>query len=446
MSKSFAVRARLITLLFVIIPLLNSIPFMSLSRPISRILSRFSSSSLSLRPFSSSSDKVNFNWKDPLNLECRLTEDEKMIRDTAHAYAQSQLMPRVLQANREEKFDPKIMKEMGELGLLGATIQGFGCPGVSSVAYGLIAREVERVDSGYRSAMSVQSSLVMYPIYEFGSQELKDKYLPKLATGELIGCFGLTEPNAGSDPAGMQTRAKKNKDGDYVISGSKTWITNSPIADLAVVWAKDDEGQVAGFVVERAFKGFSTPTIKGKLSLRASVTGQIVLEECVVPKANRLNVKGLRGPFSCLNSARFGISWGSLGAAEFCMAFAREYTLDRKQFGNPLASNQLVQFKLADMATEIALATQAVLQVGRLKDEGHVTPEMISMVKRNSCVKSLDIARKARDMLGGNGIVDEFHVIRHMVNLETVNTYEGTADIHALILGRAITGIQSFQH
>jgi glutaryl-CoA dehydrogenase len=336
------------------------------------------------------------------------------------------------------------MKEMGEIGLLGATIEGYECSGVSNVAYGLIAREVERIDSGYRSAMSVQSSLVMLPIYEFANEDLKKKFLPLLAKGELIGCFGLTEPNHGSDPGSMETRAKRMKDGSYVLNGTKTWITNSPIADVMVVWAKNDENEINGFVIERSMKGVSTPVIDGKMSLRASITGQIVLEDVVVPAANRLNVKGLKGPFTCLNSARFGISWGALGAAEACFAYARQYTLDRKQFGAPLASNQLIQFKLAEMATEISLGLQAVYQVGRLKDAGVCTPEQISLVKRNSCIKSLDIARKSRDMLGGNGIVDEYHVIRHLVNLETVNTYEGTADIHALILGRAITGIQSF--
>jgi len=347
-------------------------------------------------------------------------------------------------ANREEKFDKSIMKEMGEIGLLGATIKGYGCPGVSSVAYGLVAREVERVDSGYRSAMSVQSSLVMFPIDAYANDEIKDKFLPKLALGEIIGAFGLTEPNHGSDPSGMETRARK--DGDhFILNGTKSWITNSPVADVFVVWAKDSvTKEIGGYVLERGMKGLSTPTINGKFSLRASVTGQIVMEDVRVPKVNKLNVTGMKGPFSCLNSARFGISWGALGAAEFCLATARQYTLDRRQFGSPLAANQLIQFKMADMLTEIALATQAVLRVGRLKDEGLVHPDMISLVKRNSCVKSLEIARKARDMLGGNGIVDEYHVIRHVMNLETVNTYEGTADIHALILGRAITGIPSF--
>lgn len=405
----------------------------------------FSAPSMPIRTFATA-EKVKFNWTDPLNLDSKLTDEEKLVRDTAHSYAQSQLLPRITEANRKENFDPKIMREMGELGLLGATIQGYGCPGVSSVAYGLIAKEVERVDSAYRSAMSVQSSLVMFPIWSYATEKVKEKFLPKLATGELIGCFGLTEPNHGSDPAGMETRAKKQKDGTYLLNGTKTWITNSPIADVFVVWGKDDNGDITGYVLEKGMKGLSAPKIEGKLSLRASITGQIVMEDVIVPAENKLNVKGLKGPFSCLNSARFGISWGALGAAEACLTYARQYTLDRKQFGNPLASNQLIQFKMADMITEIALASQAVLQVGRLKDEGLCPPEMISLVKRNSCVKSLNIARNARDMLGGNGIVDEYHIIRHMINLETVNTYEGTADIHALILGRAITGIQSFSH
>jgi len=389
---------------------------------------------------------AEFKWTDPLNLESQLTEEERMVRDAAHSYAQSKLMPRITQANRDGHFDKAIMREMGELGLLGATIKDYGCPGVSSASYGLIAKEVERVDSAYRSAMSVQSSLVMTPIYEFGSEELKQRWLPALASGEVIGCFGLTEPNHGSDPSGMETRARKQKDGSWILNGTKSWITNAPIADVFVVWAKNDEGEINGFVLEKGFPGLSAPLIEGKLSLKASYTGQIVMEDVPVPAANQLKVKGLKGPFTCLNSARFGISWGAIGAAEFCLAAARQYTLDRKQFGNPLASNQLVQFKMAEMLTEIALAQQAVLQVARLKDAGQVHPDMISLVKRNSCVKALNIARVARDMLGGNGIVDEYHVMRHAINLETVNTYEGTADIHALILGRAITGIQSFQH
>lgn len=388
---------------------------------------------------------ANFDYKDCFNLERNLTEDEIMIRDTAANYCQDNLMPRIIEANKNEHFDPKIMKEFGELGLLGCTIDGYGCPGVSSAAYGLIAREVERVDSGYRSAMSVQSSLVMHPIFTFGNESLKEKYLPSLATGDIIGCFGLTEPDAGSDPSGMLTRARK--DGDrYILSGSKTWISNSPIADVFVVWAKGDDGKIGGYVLERGMAGLETPEIKGKLSLKASITGMIMMDEVSVPLENKLNVEGLKGPFSCLNNARFGIAWGALGAAEACFEQAREYTLERKQFGNPLASNQLVQFKLAEMATEISLGLQACLQVARLKDEGKLHPTMISMIKRNSCLKSLNIARTARDMLGGNGIVDEYHVLRHAVNLETVNTYEGTADIHALIIGREITGIQAFAH
>lgn len=384
-----------------------------------------------------------YNWEDPLNIDSRLTEDEKLIRDTAHGYAQENLMPRILEANRNEHFDVEIMREMGELGLLGATIDGYGCAGVSSAAYGLIAREVERVCSGYRSAMSVQSSLVMFPIFEYANDDIKEKFLPRLATGEIIGCFGLTEPNAGSDPAGMETRAKVDGD-DFLISGSKTWISNSPVADVMVVWAKDEQGEIGGYVLERGMAGLETPKIDGKFSLRSSVTGMIMMDNVRIPKGNKLNVSGLKGPFSCLNSARFGIAWGALGAAEFCMAQAREYTLDRKQFGNPLAANQLVQFKLAEMNTEITLGLHACLQVAHLKDAGQLNPTMISMIKRNSCVKSLNIARTARDMLGGNGIVDEYHIIRHVMNLETVNTYEGTADIHALIIGRDITGIQAF--
>lgn len=386
---------------------------------------------------------VPFEWDDALNLESRLTEEERMIRDTARDYSQNNLMPRILDATRKESFDVNIMKELGELGLLGATIDSHGCAGVSSVAYGLIAREVERVDSGYRSAMSVQSSLVMFPISSYANESVQDKWLPQLASGEKIGAFGLTEPEAGSDPAGMKTNAKRDGD-DYIINGSKTWITNSPVADVFVVWCKDEDGRVAGFVLERGMEGLTTPKIEGKLSLRSSVTGMIMMEDVRVPKENKLNVSGLGGPFSCLNSARFGIAWGSLGAAEACYTVARDYTLDRRQFGNPLAANQLVQFKLAEMLTEISLGLQSCLQVGRLKDEGLLNPAMISMVKRNSCIKSLNIARTARDMLGGNGIVDEYHVMRHSQNLETVNTYEGTADIHALILGREITGIEAF--
>ncbi|CAO3404333.1 acyl-CoA dehydrogenase [Azospirillum palustre] len=389
----------------------------------------------------------SIQWDDAFLLESQLTEDEKLVRDSARAYCQDRLQPRVISAFREERFDREIMTEMGELGLLGPTIpEEYGGPGVSHVAYGLVAREVERVDSGYRSAMSVQSSLVMHPIYSYGSEEQKKKWLPRLATGELIGCFGLTEPDHGSDPGGMKTRATK-VDGGYLLSGSKMWITNSPIADLAVVWAKSDahDNKIKGFVVERGTKGFSTPKIEGKLSLRSSVTGEIVLDEAFVPDENLLpNVSGLGGPFGCLNKARYGIAWGVLGAAEFCWHAARQYTLDRKQFGRPLAQTQLVQRKLADMMTEITLGLQACLRVGRMMDDGSWSPEAISLIKRNNCGKALDIARVARDMHGGNGISEEFQVIRHMVNLETVNTYEGTHDVHALILGRAQTGLQAF--
>jgi len=383
-------------------------------------------------------------WDDIFLLDQQLTEEERMIRDMAKSYAQEKLMPRVLDANRNENFDPEIMREMGELGLLGSTIDGYGCAGISYVGYGLVSREVERVDSGYRSALSVQSSLVMYPIHKFASEEQKQKYLPKLATGEYIGCFGLTEPDSGSDPASMKTRAKK-VDGGYSLSGSKMWITNSPVADVFVVWAKNDEDKICGFVLEKGMKGLSAPKIEGKFSLRASITGEIVMDEVFVPEENMFpEVRGLTGPFSCLNMARYGISWGATGAAEFCWHAAREYGLDRKQFGRPLASNQLYQKKLADMQTEIVLSLQGSLRVGRLIDEGTFKPEMISLVKRNACGKALDIARAARDMHGGNGINDEFHVIRHMMNLEAVNTYEGTHDIHALILGRSQTGIQAF--
>ena len=389
----------------------------------------------------------SIQWDDAFLLDSQLTEDEKLVRDSARAYCQDRLQPRVISAFREERFDREIMTEMGELGLLGPTIpEEYGGPGVSHVAYGLVAREVERVDSGYRSAMSVQSSLVMHPIYSYGSEEQKKKWLPRLATGELIGCFGLTEPDHGSDPGGMKTRATK-VDGGYLLSGSKMWITNSPIADLAVVWAKSDahDNKIKGFVVERGTKGFSTPKIEGKLSLRSSVTGEIVLDEAFVPDENLLpNVSGLGGPFGCLNKARYGIAWGVLGAAEFCWHAARQYTLDRKQFGRPLAQTQLVQKKLADMMTEITLGLQACLRVGRMMDDGSWSPEAISLIKRNNCGKALDIARVARDMHGGNGISEEFQVIRHMVNLETVNTYEGTHDVHALILGRAQTGLQAF--
>ncbi|RYH14113.1 MAG: acyl-CoA dehydrogenase [Alphaproteobacteria bacterium] len=387
---------------------------------------------------------ATFKWEDAFLLDDQLTEDERMIREAAHDFCQEKLLPRVLMANRHEKFDREIMNEFGEMGFLGATLDGYGCAGVSYVAYGLMAREVERVDSGYRSAFSVQSSLVMFPIHAFGSEAQKEKYLPKLRTGEWVGCFGLTEPDAGSDPSSMRTRAKK-VDGGYLVSGSKTWITNAPIADCAVVWAKDDEGILRGFILDRGMKGLTFPKIEGKFSLRASTTGMIMMDEVFVPEENRLPlVKSLNGPFSCLNRARYGIAWGSLGAAEFCFHAARDYTMNRKMFGRPLAQTQLVQKKLADMETEITLGLQAVLRVGRLFDEGKVAPEMISLVKRNNCGKSLDIARVSRDMHGGNGIVDEYHVIRHVMNLETVNTYEGTHDVHALILGRAITGLNAF--
>ena len=384
-----------------------------------------------------------FDWKDPLLLETQLTEDERMIRDAAHDYCQSKLMTRVLEANRHEIFHREIMTEMGELGFLGPTIpEQYGGAGVNHVSYGLVAREVERVDSGYRSAMSVQSSLVMFPIHAFGSEAVRQKYLPKLATGEWVGCFGLTEPDHGSDPGSMSTRARK-VDGGYLLNGAKTWITNSPIADVAVVWANLD-GKITGFVVERSFDGFTTPKIEGKFSLRASITGQIMLDDCFVPDENRLDVEGLKGPFSCLNKARYGISWGAMGAAEFCWQAARQYTLDRKQFGRPLAATQLIQKKLADMQTEITLGLQGALQLGRLMDAGSWAPEMVSLMKRNNCGKAIDIARQARDMHGGNGISDEYHVIRHVMNLEAVNTYEGTHDVHALILGRSQTGIPAF--
>ena len=388
--------------------------------------------------------RAPFKWEDPLLLDQQLTEEERMVRDTANKYCQEQLQPRILEANRNEIFHREIMNEMGELGLLGCTIDGYDCAGLNYVSYGLIAREVERVDSGYRSAMSVQSSLVMHPIYAYGTEEQREKYLPKLATGELVGCFGLTEPDHGSDPAGMKTRAR-TVDGGYSLSGSKMWITNSPIADVFVVWAKDDEGVIRGFILEKGMKGLSAPKIEGKFSLRASITGEIVMDEVFVPAENLLpNVKGLSGPFGCLNRARYGIAWGVLGAAEDCWHRAREYTLDRKQFGRPLAANQLIQLKLANMQTEITLGLQGCLQLGRLFDEGQAAPEAISMMKRNNAGKALDIARIARDMHGGNGVADEFHVIRHAMNLEAVNTYEGTHDVHALILGRAQTGIQAF--
>jgi glutaryl-CoA dehydrogenase len=388
--------------------------------------------------------KPEFRWDDPFRFEDQLTEEERMVRDSARAYCQEKLLPRVLEATRKEKFDREILTEMGALGFLGSTIEGYGCAGVNQVSYGLTAREVERVDSGYRSAMSVQSSLVMHPIHAYGTEAQRRKYLPKLAAGEWVGCFGLTEPNHGSDPGSMQTRARK-ADGGYVLKGSKMWITNSPIADVFVVWAKTDDGVIRGFVLERGMKGLSAPKIEGKMSLRASVTGEIVMDDVFVPDAQLLpNVQGLKGPFGCLNKARYGIAWGALGAAEDCWHRARQYVLDRIQFGRPLAANQLIQLKLANMMTEITIGLQACLRVGRLLDAGRAVPEMVSLVKRNSCGKALEIARLARDMHGGNGIADEFHVIRHMINLETVNTYEGTHDIHALILGRAQTGIQAF--
>ncbi|XP_012808613.1 glutaryl-CoA dehydrogenase, mitochondrial isoform X2 [Xenopus tropicalis] len=394
----------------------------------------------------SSKSRVQFDYQDALSLDSQLTEDEIMIRDSFRAYCQEKLMPRILMANRKEVFERDIISEMGELGVLGSTIKGYGCAGTSYVAYGLLAREVERVDSSYRSVMSVQSSLVMHPIAAYGSEEQKQKYLPRLASGEWLGCFGLTEPNHGSDPAGMETRARYNPSSKtYTLNGAKTWITNSPIADLCVVWAICEDGKVRGFLIERGTKGLSTPKIEGKFSLRASATGMILLEDVEIPEENLLpNVSGLGGPFGCLNNARYGISWGALGAAEFCFHTARQYTLDRIQFGVPLARNQLIQKKLADMLTDITIGLQACLRLGRLKDEEKATPEMISMLKRNSCGKALDIARQARDMLGGNGISDEYHIIRHVMNLESVNTYEGTHDVHALILGRAITGLQAF--
>ncbi|USD23398.1 acyl-CoA dehydrogenase [Microbulbifer variabilis] len=385
------------------------------------------------------------HWDDILLLDQQLTDEERMVRDAAREYCQNKLMPRVLEANRHEIFDREIMSEMGELGLLGSTIEGYGCAGLNYVSYGLVAREVERVDSGYRSAMSVQSSLVMHPIYAYGSEEQKQKYLPKLASGEWVGCFGLTEPDAGSDPGGMKTRAKK-VDGGYRISGAKMWITNSPIADVFVVWAKDDEDIIRGFVLEKGMEGLSAPKIEGKFSLRASITGEIVMDNVFVPEENKFpEIGGLRGPFGCLNRARYGISWGAMGAGEFCWHAARQYGLDRKQFNRPLAQTQLFQKKLADMQTEITLGLQASLRVGRIMDENkQFDPTMISLVKRNNCGKALDIARVSRDMHGGNGISDEFHVIRHVMNLEAVNTYEGTHDVHALILGRAQTGLQAF--
>jgi glutaryl-CoA dehydrogenase len=385
-----------------------------------------------------------FRWDDPFLLDEQLEDDERMVRDSARAYCQEKLMPRVRDSHRHERFDREVMNEMGALGFLGPTIQGYGCAGVNHVCYGLIAREMERVDSAYRSASGVQSSLVMYPIHAYGSEAQRQKYLPRLATGEWIGCFGLTEPNNGSDPGGMQTRAR-SVDGGYLMTGSKIWITHAPIADVFVVWAKDDAGKIRGFILEKGMKGLSTPKIEGKFSLRVSITGEVVMDEVFVPAETLLpNVSGLAGPFGCLNKARYGIAWGAMGAAEFCWHAARQYTLDRKQFGRPLAANQLIQLKLVNMQTEIALGLQAALRVGRLLDAGRWAPEMMSIVKRNAAGKALDIARMARDMHGGNGISDEYHVIRHVMNLEAVNTYEGTHDVHALILGRAQTGIQAF--
>ena len=391
-----------------------------------------------------SASSPRFNWVDPFKLEEELTEDERLILSTARSFSQDRLMPGITEANRDGIFDRSIMTEMGALGLLGSNLQGYGCAGASAVSYGLIAREIERVDSAYRSCLSVQSSLVMWPIYTYGTETQKQRFIPALAKGELIGSFGLTEPDYGSDPGGMLTRSK-NTDGGYILNGTKTWITNSPIADIMVIWAKDESDQIRGFIVERDMDGVTTPKIEGKFSLRASPTGQIILEDVFVPETNVFpHIRGLKGPFGCLNNARYGIGWGALGSAEFCWHAARQYVLDRKQFGRPLAANQLIQKKLADMQTEIAIGLQACLRVGRLKDRGEASPEMISIIKRNSAGKALVIAREARDMHGGNGISDEYHVIRHVMNLEAVNTYEGTHDIHALILGRAQTGIQAF--
>ncbi len=391
-----------------------------------------------------SKKKAAFAWDDPFGLEDQLFEEERLVRDTARVYAQEKLMPRIVEANRHEKVDRSIFNEMGELGLLGSTIEGYGCAGVNAVSYGLAAREVERVDSGYRSMLSVQSSLVMHPIDAFGSDEQKETYLPRLATGELVGCFGLTEPDHGSDPSSMATRAR-SVDGGYRLSGAKSWITNAPIADLFLVWAKDDEGLIRGFLLDKGAEGLAAPKIEGKFSLRASATGQILMDDVFVSKERVLpDVIGLKGPFSCLNKARFGISFGAMGAAEFCWHAARTYTLERKQFNRPLAANQLIQKKLADMQTEITLGMQGALRLGRMMDEGQAAPELISLMKRNNCGKALEIARTARDMHGGNGVADEYHVIRHVMNLEAVNTYEGTHDVHALILGRAQTGIQAF--
>ena len=390
------------------------------------------------------SDNVSFNWQDPFLMEEQLNEEERMVRDTAKQYAQEKLLPRVRAAYRNEETDPEIFREMGALGLLGPMIEGYGCAGMSYVCYGLIAREIESVDSGYRSMMSVQSSLVMHPINNFGTKEQKERYLPKLASGEYIGCFGLTEPDHGSDPGGMNTRAR-GVEGGYSLSGAKSWISNSPISDVFIIWAKDEAGAIRGFILDKGMDGLSAPKIEGKLALRASITGEIVMDEVFVPEENKLpDAEGLAGPFSCLNSARLGIAWGALGAAETCWHTALQYTMDRKQFGRPLAANQLIQRKLAQMQTDISLGLQGCLQACRLKDQGKLAPPLISLLKRNSCLKALDTARDARDMLGGNGISDEYPVMRHAQNLEVVNTYEGTQDIHALILGRAQTGIQAF--
>jgi glutaryl-CoA dehydrogenase len=392
----------------------------------------------------SATNWTKLNWEDPFELDAQLTEEQRMVRESARQYAQDRLAPRVTDAFRSESTDPAIFREMGEVGLLGPTIEGYGCPGVDYVSYGLIAREIERVDSGYRSMLSVQSSLVMYPIFAYGNDAQREKYLPKLATGEWIGCFGLTEPDHGSDPGGMITRARTT-DGGYRLTGAKMWISNSPIADVFVVWAKTDDGIIRGFILDKGMPGLSAPKIEGKLALRASVTGEIVMDDVFVPEENLLpNVSGLKGPFGCLNNARFGIAWGTLGAAETCWHTARDYTLDRKQFGKPLAATQLVQKKLADMQSEIAIGLQSCLRAGQMLSDGAISPDLISLIKRNSCGKALEIARTARDMLGGNGISDEYPVMRHMVNLEVVNTYEGTHDIHALILGRAQTGIAAF--
>ena len=388
--------------------------------------------------------RPSFRWEDPLLFDEQLNDEERMVRDSARAYCQDKLMPRVLLAHRQERFDRDVFAEMGALGFLGSTLEGYGCAGVNHVCYGLIAREIERVDSGYRSMMSVQSSLTMYPIHTYGTEAQRQKYLPRLASGEFLGAFGLTEPDFGSDAGSMISRARK-VEGGYLLKGAKMWITNSPVADVFVIWAKNDEGIIRGFILERGMKGLSTPKIEGKFSLRISITGEVVMDDVFVPDENLLpNVEGLKGPFGCLNKARYGIAWGALGAAEFCWHAARDYTMERKQFGRPLAANQLIQKKLADMQTEITLGLESVLRVGRLMDEGRAAPEMVSMIKRNSCGKSLDIARLARDMHGGNGVSDEYHVMRHLMNLEAVNTYEGTHDVHALILGRAQTGLQAF--